>query len=106
MHGSRLRTSTIYCPPMSHLEPSHIPFGLSLLPFLGVGIGLPVSVQDWSRGRLMHGDAVSLAVGSVVIVAWYWAILLSVKSKRRQGKLTLLGRALNSWLWAPPAAFV
>src|SRR6266446_5243466 len=91
---------------MIHIEPSHIPFALSLLPFLGFGICLPVTVQDWSRGRLMHGDAVSLAIGLVIVVAWYWAILRSVKSKRLEGKQKLLGRALDSWRWSPPVAFV
>jgi hypothetical protein len=54
----------------------------------------------------MHGDAVSLAIGFVVVAAWYWAILHSIKSKKRQGKQELLGQALESWLWSPPAAFV
>ena len=89
-----------------HIEPSHIPFALSLLPFLGVGIGLPVTVQDWSRGGLMRGDALSLAIGIVIIVAWYCAILHSIKSKRRAGKQKLLGRTLDSWLWSPPVAFI
>ena len=88
------------------IEPSQIPFALSLLPFLGGGICLPVTVQDWSRGRLMRGDAVSLAIGFIIVAAWYWAILHSVNSKRRQGKEKLLGRALDSWLWSPPVAFV
>ncbi len=91
---------------MIHIEPSHLPFALSLLPFLAFGIGLPVTVQDWSRGRSMHGDAVSLAIGFVIVITWYWAILHSVKSKRREGKQKLLGRALDSWLWSPPIAFV
>ncbi len=91
---------------MIHIEPSHIPFALSLLPFLGVGICLPATVQDWSRGRLTHGDEVSLAIGFVIVVVWYWAILQSVKSKKREGKQKLLGRALDSWLWSPPVAFV
>jgi len=91
---------------MIHIEPSHFPFALSLLPFLGVGIGLPPTVQDWSRGRLMRGDAVSLAIGFVIVVAWYWAIRRSVRTKRQQRKEKLLGRALDSWLWSPPVAFV
>jgi hypothetical protein len=91
---------------MIHIDPAHIPFAFSLLPFLVFGICLPVTVQDWSRGRLMHGDAVTLTVGFVIVVAWYWAILHSVKSKRRDGKPKLLGRALDSWLWAPPVSFV
>ena len=55
---------------------------------------------------MMRGDGIELAVGSVIVVAWYWAILHSVKSKKRDGKPWLLGRALSSWLWAPPIAFV
>ena len=90
---------------MTHIEPNHIPFALSLLPFLGVGIGIPPTVQDWSRGHLMRGDAVSLAIGFAIVVAWYWAILRSITTKRQQGKETLLGRALSSWLWSPPVAF-
>ena len=88
------------------MELRHLPFTLSLLPFLGFGICLPVTLRDWSRGRLMHGDGTALAVGLVIVVAWYWAILHSVKSKRREGKQKLLGRALDSWLWSPPIAFV
>src|SRR5262245_18848769 len=86
------------------LEPSHIPFALSLLPFLGVGIGLPVTVQDWIRGR--QADGVSLGIGFVIVVAWYWAILQIVKSRKRAGKEKFLGRALDSWLWSPPVTFV
>src|SRR3954464_14629366 len=89
-----------------HIEPSHIPFALSLLPFLGVGICLPATLQDWSRGRLTHSDAVSLAIGFVVVVAWYGVILHSVRSKRREGKQKLIGRELDAWLWSPPIAFV
>jgi hypothetical protein len=91
---------------MIHFELSHIPFAFSLLPFLGAGICLPAILQDWRRGQLMPGDAVSLVIGLGVVVAWYWAILHSVKSKRGQGKEKLLGRALDSWLWSPPLAFV
>jgi hypothetical protein len=87
------------------LEPSHIPFALSLLPFLAVGIGLPVTVQDWIRGRLGQGDAASLLIGIVIVVAWYWAILQIVKSRKRAGKEKFLGRALDSWLWSPPVTF-
>ena len=54
----------------------------------------------------MHGDMVSVAIGFVIVVAWYWAILHSVRSKRRAGESKLLGRALDSWFWAPPVAFV
>jgi hypothetical protein len=88
------------------LEPSHIPFALSLLPFLAVGIGLPVTVQDWIRGRLTQADGVSLAIGFVIAVAWYWAILQIVKSRKRAGKEKFLGRALDSWVWSPPVTFV
>lgn|GEM_PF-3120875 len=90
---------------MIHIEPNHIPFALSLLPFLSFGICLPVTLQDWSRGRLMHGDSVTMAIGLVIVVAWYWAILHSVNSKKREGKQKLLGRTLESWFWAPPVAF-
>jgi hypothetical protein len=88
------------------LEPSHTPFALSLLPFLGVGIGLPVTAQDWIRGRLTQGDAVSLPIGILIVVAWYWAILQIVKSRKRAGKEKFLGRALDSWVWSPPITFV
>jgi hypothetical protein len=88
------------------LEPSHVPFALSLVPFLGVGIGLPVTVQDWIRGRLTQADAVSLPIGFVIVVAWYWAILQIVKSRRRAGREKFLGRALDSWVWSPPITFV
>jgi hypothetical protein len=54
----------------------------------------------------MRGDVIGLAVGLVIAVAWYWAILRSIKTKKREGKETLLGRALESWLWSPPIAFV
>ena len=88
------------------LEPSHIPFALSLLPFLAIGIGLPVTVQDWIRGRLGQRDAASLLIGIVIVVAWYWAILQIVKSRKRAGKEKFLGRALDSWVWSPPVTFV
>ena len=91
---------------ISHMELRHLTFTLSLLPFLGFGICLPVTLRDWSRGRLMHGDGTALAVGLVIVVAWYGAILHSLRSKRRAGESKLLGRALDSWFWAPPAAFV
>jgi hypothetical protein len=90
---------------MIHIEPGHIPFAFSLLPFLGFGICLSFFAQDWSRGRLMHGDAAAIAIGFVIIAAWYWAILHSVRSKKRAGKQKLLGRELDSWLWSPPIAF-
>ena len=91
---------------MIHLEPTTVPFAISLVPFLVFGIDIPVSVHDWSRGRMTNGDGASLAIGFVIVVAWYWAILHSVRSKRRDGKTTLLGRDLDSWLWAPPIALV
>jgi hypothetical protein len=90
---------------MIHIQPRYIPFALALLPFLGVGIGIPPTVQDWSRGHLMRGDAISLAIGFAIVVAWYWAILRSIKTKRQQGKETLLGLELSSWLWSPPVTF-
>lgn len=89
-----------------HIHFSHLPFALSLLPFFAIGIGIPPTVQDWNSGRSMHGDIFSIAVGSVVVVAWYFAILNSVKSKRLQGKQKLLGRALDSWIWSPPIALI
>ena len=91
---------------MIHIDPKHIPFALSLLPFLALGIGLPPTLQDWIRGRMLGGDGIALAVGSVIVVAWYGAILHSVKSRKRDGRSSLLGRELSSWLWAPPLTFV
>lgn len=88
------------------IELAHFPFALSLLPFLGFGICLPASLKDLSQGRLMNGDAIGLVIGFIVVAGWYWAILHSVRVKRRAGKPTLLGRELDSWLWAPPLAFV
>lgn len=88
------------------IDPGHIPFALSLVPFLCVGICLPVTVQDWIRGYLMPGDIASLFIGLVIVVAWYGAVFHSVKAKRRAGKQKLLGRTLNSWLWSPLVAFV
>lgn len=89
-----------------HINPRNIPFALSLLPFLTAGICLPAILQDWHRGHLSHGDALTLVIGPVIVVVWYWIILRSVESKRRAGKQTLLGRALSSWLWAPPVVFI
>ena len=83
----------------------YIPFAFCLLPFLGVGICLPATIQDWSRGRIMRNDAITLGVGAVILVAWYMAILHSIRSKQRRGEATLLGRELNSWIWSPPVAF-
>jgi hypothetical protein len=90
---------------MIHIEFGHFPFAISLLPFLGYGICLPAAVYDCSRGRFTYGDAAALAIGFVIIAAWYWAILHSVRSKRRQGKQKLLGRELDAWSWSPPVAF-
>ena len=91
---------------MIHIDPKHIPFALSLLPFLALGIGLPPTFQDFIRGRMMRGDGITLAVGMVIVVAWYGAILHSVNSRKRDGRPLLLGRQLSSWLWAPPLTFV
>ena len=89
-----------------YVTPKNIAYTLSLLPFLSLGIGLPVTLQDWIRGRMMRGDGITIAIGAVIVVAWYWAILHSVRSRRRDGRPRLLGRELSSWLWAPPVAFV
>ena len=91
---------------MAHMEIQHLPFTLSMLPFFAAGIALPVTIQDWSHGRLMSGDGLTLLVGLVVVGAWEWAILFSVKSKKRRGQERLLGRALSSWYWAPPITFI
>ena len=91
---------------MAHLDPTHIPFALSMLPFLGLGIALPATLQDWFYGRLTRGDGISLVVGLVIVGLWQWAILRSVDYKRRKGESRLIGRELSSWLWAPPLAFV
>jgi hypothetical protein len=91
---------------MIHAEPQHLPFMLSLLPFLGAGIMLPTIAQDWCRGTMVRGDAIGAAIMTVLAVAWYFAILHSIRAERRQGKDKLLGRELTSWLWAPPLTFV
>lgn len=91
---------------MIYIEPQHLPFALVLLPFFISGIVLSPSVQDWSRGNLSRGNAIAVIVGLIITVAWCFAILHSVRAKRRQGKEKLLGRELSSWLWAPPATFV
>jgi hypothetical protein len=91
---------------MIHADPQHIPFILSLGPFFGSGIVLPPTAQDWISGTLNRGDAIVAVIGIVVAFAWYCAILHSVRAKRRQGQAKLLGRALTSWLWSPPVAFV
>jgi hypothetical protein len=91
---------------MTHIDIKHIPFALSMLPFFAVGIGLPVTIQDWFHGRLMPGDGLSILAGLGVVAAWEWAILFSVKSKRRRGQARLLGRELGSWYWSPPITFI
>jgi hypothetical protein len=88
------------------MEIKHIPFALSMLPFFAVGIGSPVTIQDWFHRRLMPEDALSVLVGLIVMGAWEWAILFSVKSKKRQGQTRLLGRELSSWYWSPPITFL
>jgi hypothetical protein len=91
---------------MSHIEIKHLPFALSLLPFLAAGIAFPVTTQDWFHGRLVPGDMPTFLAGLFIVGAWEWAILSSVTSKKRRGESRLLGRELSSWLWAPPIAFV
>ena len=77
-----------------------------MLPFFVAGLALPVTLQDRFRGRLTLNDVLSLFVGLLIVGAWEWAILLIVKSKRRNGHSRFLGRQLSSWLWAPAFAFV
>jgi len=91
---------------MAHIDIKHIPFAFSMLPFFAVGIGSPVTIQDWAHGRLMPDDGWSIGVGLAVVAAWEWAILLSIKSKKNRGQTRLLGRELVSWYWAPPITFV
>ena len=91
---------------MAHISIKHVPFALSLLPFFAVGIGSPVTIQDWYHGHLMREDGLSILVGLVVVGAWEWVIIFSVKSKKRQGKPRLLGRELASWYWSPPVTFL
>ena len=90
---------------MAHIGIKNIPFALSLLPFFALGIALPATIQDWLQGRLMPGDGWALLGGLVFIAVWEWAILFSVRSKKRRGQERLLGRRLSSWYWAPPIAF-
>ena len=90
---------------MAHIEITHAPFALSMLPFFALGIALPATIQDWLHGRLMRGDGWTLFGGLVFIGIWEWAILFSVRSKKRRGQERLLGRQLSSWYWAPPVAF-
>jgi hypothetical protein len=90
---------------MTHIEIKHIPFALSMLPFFAVGIASPVTIQDWLHGRLMRGDGLALLGGLIVVGAWEWAILFSIKSKKHRGQERLLGRELSSWYWAPPITF-
>jgi uncharacterized membrane protein YfcA len=91
---------------MTHIHIKHIPFALSMLPFFALGIGSPATIQDWFRGCLMPGDGMSILIGLVVVGAWEWAILFSVKSRKRRGQERLLGRELSSWYWSPPITFV
>jgi len=91
---------------MTHIGIKHIPFALSMLPFFAIGIGSPVTIQDWFHGRLLPGDGLGIWVGLIVVGAWEWAILFSVRSKKRQGQARLLGRELVSWYWSPPITFV
>jgi hypothetical protein len=91
---------------MAHIHIKQVPFALSLLPFFVAGIASPVSIQDWFHGRLTPGDGLTLLAGLLVIGAWEWAILFSVKSKKRREEERLLGRELSSWYWAPPITFM
>jgi hypothetical protein len=77
-----------------------------MLPFFAIGIALPATIQDWLHGRLMSGDKWSLLGGLVFVGVWEWAILFSVRSKKRRGQDRLLGRELTSWRWAPPITLV
>jgi uncharacterized membrane protein YfcA len=88
-----------------YVEPQNVSFVLALTPFFVAGISLFPTAQDWSRGVLNRADAIAVTFGIVIAAAWYCAILHSVRAKRRQGKEKLLGRALSSWLWAPPVTF-
>jgi uncharacterized membrane protein YfcA len=91
---------------MAHIDIRHIPFVFCILPFFAVGIATPATIQDWYHGRLIPGDGLSILVGLVVVSAWEWAILFSIKSKKRRGQTRLLGRELASWYWAPPITFI
>ena len=91
---------------MAHIEIQNIPFALSMLPFFALGIAFPVTIQDWLNGRLMRGDGWALLAGLVFVGAWEWAILFSIRSKKRAGQGRLLGRQLSSWYWAPAVTFV
>ena len=91
---------------MAHLHAKHMPFALAMLPFFAIGIASPVTIQDWWRDRLLPGDLKAFLIGWLVLGAWEWAILLSIRSKKRRGQDQLLGQSLSSWYWAPPFAFV
>ena len=91
---------------MTHIEIKHLPFALSMLPFFALGIASPATIQDWLHGHLTRGDGWALFVGLLVVGAWEWAILFSVKSRKRRGQELLLGRELSSWYWAPPITFI
>ena len=88
------------------LDIKQIPFAICILPFFVLGISFPVTIQDWYHGRLLPGDGLSILGGLVGVGAWEWAILFSVKSKKRRGQTRLLGRELGSWYWAPPLTFM
>ena len=90
---------------MAHIHIRHFPFALAMMPFLVLGIASPATIQDWLHGRLMPEDGWSLLGGLVFVGLWEWAILSSVRSKKRKGQEQLLGRQLSSWYWAPPISF-
>jgi hypothetical protein len=77
-----------------HIHIKHIPFALAMLPFFVVGIGLPATIQDWYHGRLLSEDFVSILAGLVFVGAWEWAILFSIKLKKRRGQGRLWGASL------------
>jgi hypothetical protein len=91
---------------MIHIDPWHAPFAVSMLPFLALGVCLPVIVTDRVRGKGLSGDMLGLVILMVVALIWYWAILRSVAGKRAQGAATWFGRPLHSWVWAPRVAFL
>ena len=88
------------------MDIKYVPFALSMLPFFTLGITSPVTIQDWFHGRLVPGDGLSVLVGLVVVGAWEWVILFTVKSRKCRGQARLLGRELASWYWAPTITFV
>jgi hypothetical protein len=80
----------------------HAPFALSMFPFFGVGMAVPFAAQALLRGRLRPDDGWAFLVALAIAGTWEWAILFSVKSKKRRSEDRLLGRELSSWYWAPP----